>query len=67
MQSALQPYFLKRKTENDLTVDIQDAARTNALLAQKGVTLVTVATFTPEQLAGLLGVDSIISGTLVSS
>ncbi|WP_170121920.1 hypothetical protein [Hymenobacter nivis] len=67
VQSALQSYFLKRKAENDLTVDIQDATRTNALLAQKGVTPATVATFTPEQLAALLGVDGIISGTFASS
>ena len=67
VQSALQSYFLKRKAENDLTVDIQDAARTNALLAQKGVTPATVASFTPEQLAALLGVDGVISGTFASS
>ncbi|MCB2409028.1 hypothetical protein [Hymenobacter lucidus] len=67
VQSALHSYFLKRKAENDMTVEVQDPARTNAILAQNGVTPATVATFTPEQLAKFLGVDGIISGTFTST
>lgn len=67
VQNALHSYFLKRKAENDMTVDVQDVARTNALLVQNGVTAATVATFTAEQLAKFLGVDGIISGTFTST
>ncbi|TGE23780.1 hypothetical protein E5K00_00770 [Hymenobacter aquaticus] len=67
VQNALHSYFLKRKAENDITVDVQDPARTNALLVQNGVTAANFATFTPEQLAKFLGVDGIISGTFNST
>ncbi|MCB2377437.1 hypothetical protein LGH70_07585 [Hymenobacter sp. BT635] len=67
VQSALQSYFLKRKEENDMTVEVQDLARTNALLAKNGVTAANMATFTPEQLAQFLGVDGVISGTFTST
>ncbi|UOQ52452.1 hypothetical protein [Hymenobacter cellulosivorans] len=67
VQSALHSYFLKRKAENDMSVDVQDPARTNALLTQNGVTAINAATFTPEQLAKFLGVDGVISGTFSST
>ncbi|MDF7812211.1 hypothetical protein [Hymenobacter sp. YC55] len=67
VQQALHSYFLKQKSSNDLTVDVQDPARTNALLAQSGLTPAQLATQTPEQLAKLLGVDGIISGEFSST
>lgn len=67
VQQALHSYFLKQKSANDLTVDVQDPTRTNALLAQSGLTPEQLAIQTPEQLALLLGVDGIISGTFAST
>ncbi|GAA4012247.1 hypothetical protein GCM10022408_26140 [Hymenobacter fastidiosus] len=67
VQNALQSYFLKRKEEKDMTIDVQDLSRTNALLAQNGVTAANMATFTPEQLAKFLGVDAVITGTFSST
>ena len=67
VQQALHSYLLKQKAANDLTVSVQDPARTNALLAQSGLTPEQIATQTPEQLAALLGVDGIISGTFAST
>lgn len=67
VQNALHSYFLKRKAENDLTVDIQDPARTNALLKQNNLTPATMAALTPEQLATMLGVDGVLTGTFASS
>jgi hypothetical protein len=67
VQQALHSYFLKQKASNDLTVDVQDPMRTNALLAQSGLTPAQLATQTPEQLAKLLGVDGIISGDFSST
>lgn len=67
VQGALQSYFLKRKEEKDMLVDVQDIAKTNALLAQNNITSDKLATMTMEQLAQLLGVDGIVSGTFEST
>lgn len=67
VQSALHSYFLKQKADKDITVDVQDVAKTNALLAKNGVTTDKLATMTMVELAQLLGVDGIISGTFESS
>ena len=67
VQSAIHSYFLKRKESNDLTVDIQDVARTNAMLERNAVTYETMAGFTPEELAKILNVDGIVSGTFEST
>jgi hypothetical protein len=63
VQNAVHSYFLKRKESKDLTVDVQDLSRTNALLERNAVTYETLASFTPEELAKILGVDGVISGT----
>lgn len=67
VQSALQSYFLKQKEDKDMTVDVQDVAKTNALLAKNNITTDKLPTMTMEELAQLLGVDGIISGTFESS
>ena len=67
VQSAIHSYFLKRKESNDLIVDIQDVARTNALLERNAVTYETLSGFTPEELAKILNVDGVVSGTFESS
>lgn len=67
VQSALQSYLLKQKGDNDITVDVQDVARTNALLAKNGMTSEKMLTMTMEELAQMLGVDGVISGTFESS
>ncbi|MFZ0489987.1 MAG: hypothetical protein WBV11_00815 [Salegentibacter sp.] len=61
VQSAMYSWFLKRKKRGKLLIDVQDPKRTNALLHQKGIT--DTALLTPEQLAEILGVDAVISGT----
>ena len=67
IQSAVHSYFLKRKESNDLIIDVQDPARTNALLDRNAITYESLASFTPEELAKALGVDGIVSGTFLSS
>ncbi|RZK26298.1 MAG: hypothetical protein EOO63_14880, partial [Hymenobacter sp.] len=67
VQSALQSYFLKQKADKDMAVDVQDIAKTNALLAKNGITPDKLTTMTMEELAQLLGVDGIVSGTFESS
>lgn len=67
VQSAVHSYFLKRKESKDLNVDVQDVTRTNALLEKNAVTYETMAGFTTEELAKMLGVDGIVSGTFEST
>ena len=67
VQSAVHSYFLKRKESNDLIVDVQDPARTNALLERNAVTYETMSGFTAEELAKMLNVDGIVSGTFQST
>ncbi len=67
VQSAVHSYFLKRKESNDLIVDVQDPARTNALLERNAVTYETLSGFTAEELAKILQVDGVVSGTFEST
>ena len=67
VQSAVHSYFLKRKESNDIAVDFQYPARTNALLARNAVTYETLSSFTTEELAKILNVDGIVSGTFEST
>lgn len=67
VQSAVHSYFLKRKESRDLTVDVQDPARTNALLERNAVTYETMSGFTAEELAKILNVDGIVTGTFEST
>lgn len=67
VQSAVHSYFLKRKQSNDLTIDVQDPARTNALLERNAITYETLSGFTAEELAKILKVDGIVSGTFEST
>lgn len=60
VQSAMYSWFLKRKKRGDLLVEIQDTKRTNVLLSQNNVNLKAI---TSEQLAEILGVDAVITGT----
>ncbi|APG60266.1 hypothetical protein [Christiangramia salexigens] len=61
VQSAMYSWFLKRKKRGDLLIDIQDVKRTNALLLQNNIDNLNAVT--TEQLAQILGVDAVITGT----
>lgn len=67
VQSAMHSYFLKRKEEHDFTLDFQDPTRTNALLERNGITYAKQAGYTPEEIARVLGVDGLVSGTFEST
>jgi hypothetical protein len=64
VQSALQTYFLKRKEKENFKVKFQDVSKTNALLAKSGWTVDSMRTKTKEEIAALLEVDGIISGSV---
>ncbi len=65
VQSALETYFLKRKRKKKFSVEFQDISETNALLTKNNIGLNNLDTYTPKELSKILGVDGIISGTLV--
>lgn len=67
VQDAMHSYFLKMKQEREIAVDVQDLNKTNALLARNGLTPAKLAAATMEELAALLGVDAVVSGTFESS
>ncbi len=66
VQSALQTYFLKRKAQHDFKVSFQDLGTTNALLMRNNINLEDINKYTPAELAELLEVDGLITGTLAS-
>ena len=63
VQSALHTYFLKEEGKDGFTVSFQDASKTNALLLKNNITEENIRSLTPEELAKLLGVDGVITGT----
>lgn len=64
VQSSLQTYFLNKKNTEGFTVTFQDIAKTNAFLLKNNITEENIDHYTSEDLAKLLDVDGIISGTL---
>lgn len=63
IQTALYSWFLKRKKRGDMTtIEIQDARTTTALLNKKAINYNNMADYTPQELAKILGVDSVVSG-----
>ena len=64
VQDALETYFSRRKKRKKFNVDFQNVEETNALLSQKGIDYSTIDVYTGKELAKILGVDGIISGSL---
>jgi hypothetical protein len=63
VQHAMYAWFLKRKQQGSMWVDVQDVSTTNAILARNGITSATIARYTPEEIAKILEVDAIVKGT----
>lgn len=64
VQDALQTYFGRGKRRKKFTVEFQNTEDTNAILAKNQVNFRTIDTYTTKELADMLGVDGIISGSL---
>lgn len=64
VQEALETYFGRGRRKKKFTVDFQNVAETNALLAKQQITYDNVDRYTIKELSELLGVDGIISGNL---
>lgn len=63
IQMALYAWFLKRREQGKMWVDIQDASTTTAILSKNGVNYANIDNYTPEEIARLLNVDAIVRGT----
>lgn len=64
IQTAMFSWFLKRKKRGDLSsIEVQDPNKTTAILRKKKITQENQSNYTPEELAKILGVDAIISGS----
>jgi len=63
IQMSMYAWFLKRKQQGKMWVDVQDASTTTALLAKSGVNYANIDEHTPEEIAKILKVDAIVKGT----
>jgi len=63
IQMALYAWFLKRRQQGKMWVDIQDASTTTAILGKSGINYSNIDNYTPEEIARLLNVDAIVRGT----
>ena len=64
MQATLESWFLKRSERGKFIVQVQPTAETNAILHDNDVSLDNLAKRTPQEVAKLLGVDAIVTGTV---
>jgi len=63
IQAAMYSWFLKRKKQGKLRIDVQPPNVTKAKLLRAGMTVEVIAAYTPQEICKLLGVDAIIMGT----
>lgn len=66
-QKVLYTQFLKRYSKGEYTVEFQDADKTNILLARADIQYENLGRYTKDEIARVLDVDSLISGTIVRS
>ena len=55
-------WFLKRKQQGKLWVEVKDVNKTNALLKKEGISYSNIKDFTAEEITAILGVDAVING-----
>lgn len=67
VQNALHAYFLKKKASDNYRVDFQDPKRSNTLIEKQGLDPHDLGGLTTEEIAAILEVDGVISGTLNTS
>lgn len=63
IQNGMYAWFLKRSKKGTMTVKIQDPRTTNATLLKEGISVENMEEYTLADLAKILEVDAIISGT----
>lgn len=63
IQYSMYSWFLKRRQQGKLWVEVQDVITTNSILEENGITYENIAMKKHTEIAALLGVDAIIRGT----
>ena len=63
IQSGMHSWFLKRKKQGKVRIDVQSPNVTTAKLLRAGITAEQMAAYLPQELCELLEVDAIIMGT----
>jgi hypothetical protein len=67
IQQQLVTQYMARSQGGAYTVSFQPADETNVLLTRAGITVDNIARYTKSEIAEVLGVDAVISGTLKRS
>ena len=63
IQQSMYSWFLMRKQQGSMWVDVQDVSKTNAMLAKQGISYSNIHEYTPEEIAKILEVDAVVKGT----
>lgn len=66
-QQQLYTQFLNRYQKGEYTVSFLDVSETNVLLKRQGIDYNNIDDYTKSEIAGILGVDAVISGTIKRS
>jgi hypothetical protein len=67
VQKGMYSWFLTRKKRGSLLVEIQNPARTNALLKKNGIDIYSYDEYLPSELGKILGVETVIMGAFETS
>jgi len=67
IQSEIFSYFLRRISQDRYTIGFQDVDETNTLLRRAGISFDNIRDFTKHEIAEILGVDVVLSGTVYRS
>jgi hypothetical protein len=67
VQKGMYSWFLTRKKRGSLLVEIQNPARTNALLKKNGIDIYSYDEYLPSELGKILGVETVIMGSFETS
>lgn len=66
-QNSFYTYALKKVEKHEVTVEIQDVARTKVLLSRDSINEKNINNYLPEELCAKLGVDALITGDIIAS
>lgn len=64
VQNGLVNWFLRKAKNKDMPVEFQDVGATNAMLNKAGINAGNIASYTPQEIAAVLGVDALMGGRM---
>jgi len=66
-QNSFYTYALRKVDKKEVTVEIQDLARTKVLLSRENIDEKNINNYLPEEICKILGVDALITGDIIAS